>query len=87
MTLYDIRSYTRAIPFQPFRVTIATGEEFDIKHPDMLMAMGTMAHLPRPLAPGENDERGNVAHVPLDHVLKIEYLTDHAAPPVNKSTV
>ena len=84
MTQDDIHTFTRATPFRPVRVTLTRGEEFDIRHPDMLMALDTLADILRPSRPGE---RSTVTHVGLDHVLKIEYLTPDAAPPLNRSTV
>ena len=41
----DIRDLTRAMPFQPFRVFLTTGETFDIQHPDMIMATLGTAHI------------------------------------------
>jgi hypothetical protein len=38
MRLDDIRQLTRAQPFVPFRVHIASGESYDITHPDMLVS-------------------------------------------------
>lgn len=38
MRLEDIRTLTRAQPFQPFRIHITNGDWCDITHPDMLVS-------------------------------------------------
>lgn len=84
MTADNIQAFTRANPFLPFRVTLTSGEEFDIRHPDMIVASDLLVVILRPTRPGE---RSSVVHVSLEHVLKLELLTPNAAPPLNRSTV
>jgi hypothetical protein len=79
----NIQSFTRAVPFQPIRVTLTNGEEFDLQHPDMIVAAYNMATI---LRPGGAGERSSVVHVSMDHILKVELLTPNAAPPRNRST-
>ena len=84
MTAEDIQEFTRAQPFLPIRVTLMSGEEFDIVHPDMLTAAGQIVCLLRPSRPGSP---ARLVHASLLNVQKIDYLTTSAAPPVDRSTV
>jgi len=86
MTITDIRKFTRNQPFKSFRLTLTNGEEFDIRHPDMIVAGSGMVYLQRP-GSRTQDEEADVFHASMLHVLKIEYLTEVAAPPVDRSTV
>jgi hypothetical protein len=84
MTADDIQEFTRAQPFVPVRVTLTRSEEFDILHPDMMVASGQMACILRPARPGTPSR---FAFVSLLNLQQIEHLTDAAAPPVDRSTV
>ena len=33
----DLQAAARRQPFEPFRVTLTTGEAYDIRHPDLIM--------------------------------------------------
>src|SRR5687768_10982415 len=74
MRLEDIRSLTRAVPFRPFRVFLSTGETFDIRHPDMIMASLGAAHIATPPPGGTADQADRATIVSLIHIQKIEYL-------------
>ncbi len=87
MTTEDIRVFQRARPFRPFRVTLTNGEEFDIKHPELLLVGGGMVYLLREASRHPDQLDVPVVHAALTHVVKIEHLTSAAAPPVDRSTV
>ncbi len=36
ISTHDILGYLRAEPFRPFRIQMASGRTFDIRHPEML---------------------------------------------------
>lgn len=76
----DIRDLTRAVPFQPFRVFLTSGETFDIRHPDMILATPGAAHIAVPSPGGPPDAADHVLIVSLMHVLKIAYLAESGAP-------
>jgi len=82
----DIQSLTRAQPFTAFRVTLMNGEEYDVHHPDMIMATNGMAMIARPQQVDTLDERGSVVIVSLGLIQKVEFLTPNAASPTNRST-
>ncbi len=77
----DIRELTRAVPFQPFRVYISTGETFDIYHPDLIVATTGAAHIAYPSPETRPDNPDQVRIVSLYHIQKIEPLPAPAAPP------
>ncbi|MBI1901729.1 MAG: hypothetical protein HYS13_11545 [Planctomycetia bacterium] len=41
MPRQQVLSYLRAEPFRPFRIHMASGRTFDIRHPEMLWVGGT----------------------------------------------
>lgn len=83
MRLEDIRRLTRAVPFRPFRVFLSIGEQYDIRHPDMIMPTLGAMHISAP-APGVPvDVGGSIRIVSLDHIAKIEHLPPAAAPTTN----
>lgn len=51
----DIRAFTRAVPFKPFRVRTADGTNYDVHHPYMAMSMPRylLIGLPDPKSDGE----------------------------------
>ena len=83
----DIQSLTRAQPFAAFRVTLVNGEEYDVRHPDGIMATNGMAMIALSSPAGPDDDRGSVVIVSLGLLQKVEFLTPQAAPPVSRSTV
>lgn len=88
MRLDDIRSLTRAAPFKPFRIFLRTGEDFEIHHPDMIVATPGSVHIAVP-APGIPPEAAeHVKIVSLYHVQKFEFLpTAPAENPGSNGTV
>lgn len=35
----DILSYTRAVPFRPFRLVLNSGKTYEVRHPEMVRVM------------------------------------------------
>jgi hypothetical protein len=55
----DILTYTRAIPFRPFRMILNSGKSFDVRHPEMVhVTVSSVAYFHRtdPEVPGERWE-------------------------------
>ena len=36
MSTQDILAYVKAQPFRPFRIKMASGRDFDVRHPEMV---------------------------------------------------
>jgi hypothetical protein len=51
--------YVGAEPFRPFRISMASGKSFDIRHPEMISVGRTTAHIYSYLSddPGESKQR------------------------------
>ena len=80
MRLDDIRNLTRTVPFRAFRVFLTSGETYDVRHPDMILATLGAAHIAVPAASGSPDATERVASVSLVHIQKIEYLPAPLSP-------
>ena len=63
----DIRDLTRAIPFIPFRIFLTNGEQFDVRHPEMIAS--TLGAALIPVDDGQGDEL-----ISLVHIVKIKKL-------------
>ena len=80
MRLEDIRSLTRKLPFQPFRVFLSNGQTFDIFHPYMILATPDAAHISVPSDDGPQRVKDEAVIVSLYHIQKIEPLPTPAPP-------
>lgn len=72
----DIRRLTRAIPFQPFKLYVTTGDVFEVRHPEMIITTPAMAHIAIPSPSGPQDVAANVQIVSLFHIQKFEFLAE-----------
>ncbi|MEX2286151.1 MAG: hypothetical protein WD648_03615 [Planctomycetaceae bacterium] len=45
MTFQRIASYVSAEPFRPFRIRMASGQAFEIRHPEMVSVGRTTVHI------------------------------------------
>ena len=45
ITLHKIAEYLGAQPFRPFRIRMASGQSFEIRHPEMIMVGLTLARV------------------------------------------
>jgi hypothetical protein len=36
MSTQDVLNYVKAQPFRPFRIKVASGRDFDVRHPEMV---------------------------------------------------
>ena len=80
MRLDDIRTLTRKVPFEPFRVFLSNGQTFDIHHPDMILATLGSVHISVPSPGGPSNVTDQAVIVSLYHVQKIEMLATPPAP-------
>jgi len=72
MTIDTLKDYLRRRPFTPFRVTLSSGQSFDVRHPDaaILLKNGLA------VAYGEShdDLPDRLAHLSLLHITSVESL-------------
>ena len=58
MTFNKIVEFVSAEPFRPFRIQMASGQSFDIRHPEMILVGRTSVRVYFPPdAPGDSGER------------------------------
>ena len=55
MTYGKIGEYVSAEPFRPFRIKMASGQSFDIRHPEMIMVGRSSARIYKS---GDSDPNG-----------------------------
>lgn len=77
MTLQTFREMLARRPFQPVRLTMSSGQSFEIRHPEM--AMLTRSSLLIGVNVAEDGVPAEFKIVSLLHVTAIEPLTSHAA--------
>jgi hypothetical protein len=86
MRLEDIRFWTRATPFKPFRVFTTSGESYDIYHPDTILATLGSIVIAIPAAEQPGNEMGSARMLSLYHLQKIEYLPSPPSNPQSNGT-
>lgn len=79
MLQQTIRDLTRTVPFKPFRLYISTGDVFEVRHPEMIIATPETAHIAVPAPGGPPDAAQRVQIVSLLHIQKFEFLADTAS--------
>ena len=58
MTVRKVVDYVSAEPFRPFRIKMASGQSFDVRHPEMILVGRTSVRVYTSTEPGsENGER------------------------------
>ena len=70
MTVQDFRDLLSAAPFEPFRVVMSSGEQYEVRHPEM--AFLTRTKLIIGLNPDENGVPGDTRMASLLHITAVE---------------
>ena len=78
MTFRRIARYVAAEPFRPFRIKIASGETFDIRHPEMIQIGRTTATVYRWLTEDIEDPKEQEREISIILIESIEPLTTPA---------
>lgn len=69
-----IRAFLRRQPFQPFRITLSDGRNFDVFHPEMAMVGRSTVAIGLP-GPNRNDPiHDHLITMSLLHVMQVEPL-------------
>ncbi len=69
----DVRKHLRMHPFEPFRICLTDGQEYDIRHPDLCVVDRSTVYVgvPDPRRPGIAMD---VHHCALVHIVRFEPL-------------
>lgn len=65
VTYQRLGKYVTAEPFRPFRIHMASGQSFDIKHPEMIAVSRSSAHIHFSMSDDPNEARMGVREVSL----------------------
>jgi hypothetical protein len=70
----DVCAFLRRQPFQPFRITLSDGRNYDVLHPEMAMVGRSTVAIGMP-GPNRNDPiYDHLVTVSLLHVMQVEPL-------------
>ena len=61
MTFGKVGSYVNAEPFRPFRIKMASGQTFEVRHPELILVGKTSARIYTATASGENEKWQDVS--------------------------
>jgi hypothetical protein len=75
----DLLNILKRRPFKPFRVTVSTGETFDVTHPEMMLIAETFVAIAMPRPGASLPENSNLAWIDLVHVVHCQPLENAAA--------
>ena len=76
----DIREFLRRRPFQPFRLTLTDGRNYEVRHPDLAMVGRSTVAIGLPIPNDPDPVYDRLVTVSLLHVMQIEPV-ETAAPP------
>ncbi len=70
----DVLQLLRARPFQPFRISLSDGQEYEVRHPEMAMVLRStvLVGIPGPRGPDGPIER--VVTCALMHITRMQPL-------------
>jgi hypothetical protein len=74
MTYQRLGSYVTAEPFRPFRISMASGQTFEIRHPEMISVGRTSAHIYSFLSDDPNQSKERVREISMMLIESIEPL-------------
>jgi len=85
MSPLELRDTLRQQPFEPFRIVLTDGMQYDIRHPDLLWVGQNTAYVGLTGQPAQTFFERSVK-VDLLHVIRIEPLDGVSVSPGNAST-
>lgn len=71
MNAADVVRILRASPFRPFRIQMANGDQFEIRHPEMAIVSSSVIALGLPRPEGGDIAEG-IVHLSISHVDRLE---------------
>lgn len=78
MSPNDLLRLTRQKPFEPFKITVSDGREYEIRHPEMLVVgvRTSFIPLPSPDVPGMMDDFALVDNLHITRTESLSAFTD-----------
>ncbi len=71
MRAEDLLEFTRRRPFMPYRIHVTGGQNYEIRHPDLVIVLRSRIEVG---VGGDGGVPDHVDHVALLHVVRIEEL-------------
>ena len=78
ITAQRLISYVGAEPFRPFRISMASGQALEIKHPEMISVGRSTAHINFFMSDNPDEVKEKVREVSLMLMESVEPLEVHA---------
>jgi hypothetical protein len=75
----DLENMLRAVPFVPFRIVMADGRVYEVRHPDMAIAARSTAVVASP-DPADPESAEDFHIIALSHINRFEQAGQPAAP-------
>ena len=79
MTSRKLVEYVSAEPFRPFRMKIASGQSFDIRHPEMILVGRSSARVYTVTGEDENEKWHDVSLMLMETIEPIDVPAHHAS--------
>ncbi len=70
--MWKLLEYVAAEPFRPFRIRMASGQSFDIRHPEMILIGRNMAKVFMATDPDENQKWHDASMMLMETVEPID---------------
>ena len=67
-----VLDYVSAEPFRPFRIKMASGQAFEIRHPEMILVGRTSVRVYSPTDTGQNEKWHDVSLMLMETIEPIE---------------
>lgn len=77
MTLSKLGEYVSAEPFRPFRIKMASGQVFDIRHPEMILVGRTTARVYTTSTSNGHETWHDASMLLMETVEPLEHAHDH----------
>jgi hypothetical protein len=74
MTANRLVTYITAEPFRPFRINMASGKQYDIRHPEMISVGKTTAHVFTSMSDDEDEAKEREQELSLILIESVEPL-------------
>jgi hypothetical protein len=79
MTFQRIANYVGAEPFRPFRLNMASGKSYDIRHPEMVAVGRTTVHVYTALSDNPEESRQREQELSIILIESVEPLPGSSA--------
>jgi hypothetical protein len=80
MTYRKVGEYVTAEPFRPFRIRMASGQSFDIRHPEMILVGRTSVRVHAADGTDEHEKWHDVSLMPMETIEPLDATVQPSKP-------